>query len=673
MDFFQHQDFARRRTQWLVFLYALALLLLMLAFYGLGILIISLCGGEEYLQDISYFDPTLLLAVIGGVLLLVGGGSLFKIVELANGGGDAVAEQLGGRLVSTTTQDPGERRLLNIVEEMAIAAGISIPKVYLLDHEEHINAFAAGFTPNTAAIGITRGAIDYLNRDELQGVVAHEFSHILNGDMRLNIRIIGILFGLNVLVVLGYAVLRMSLYANVGRSKNSDSNVPVVAITMIIGLGCVIIGSIGMLLSSLIQAAISRQREFLADASAVQFTRNPEGIANALKKIGAPQVSSTIENPNAFEASHLFFANIFGSASLANLFATHPPLAERIRRIDPHFDGNFATSVPRVRVADEKPSSPLRGSSYMNRSPSSNGSRTSTPSSTLSASTMSATGHSGDIAVHPAEMLQRMGQLNQRHLAVAAGLLESIPLTTLHLTRESFGARAVLYALLLDNDPAIQKKQIGILQSKLDTANLNLVLQQYEQFKDFPIASKTVLVQKALPALRQLSRDQYTVFRQIIEQLVSADQRIDLFEYTLRGLLLNDLDIHFGLIPGQQPLLYHSTSAVAQSTIVLLSVLAYSGSDDSAEIQRAFDLGLADFRISGSLLPQSACSFAAFDSALKTFVQSSPALKKRLLSAVMSCIAADGVIVVREGELIRAIAATLGCPLPPFSETVLVR
>lgn len=660
MDFFQHQDFARRRTQWLVFLYVLALLLLMLAFYGLGILSISLGGGAKYLQDIAYFDPTLLLAVIGGVLLLVGGGSLFKIVELANGGGDAVAEQLGGRLVSTTTQDPGERRLLNIVEEMAIAAGISIPKVYLLDHEEHINAFAAGFTPNTAAIGITRGAIDYLNRDELQGVVAHEFSHILNGDMRLNIRIIGILFGLNVLVILGYTVLRMSLYANIGRSK-SDSNGPVVAIAMIVGLGCVIIGSIGMLLSSLIQAAISRQREFLADASAVQFTRNPEGIANALKKIGAPQVSSKIENPNAFEASHLFFANIFGTASLANLFATHPPLAERIRRIDPHFDGNFATSVPRVRVADEKPYAPSNGSPYTT------GSRIST------ASSMSSTGHSGNIAVHPAEMLKRMGQLNRRDLAVAAGLLESIPLTTLNLTQESFGARAVLYALLLDNNPTIQKKQIEILQVKLDTANLNLVLQQYEQFKDFPIASKTVLVQKALPALRQLSRDQYTAFRQIIEQLVSADQRINLFEYTLRGLLLNDLDIHFGLIPGQQPILYHSTAAVAPSTIVLLSLLAYAGSDDSTEIQRAFDLGLADFRISGSLLPQSACSFTAFDSALKTFAQSSPALKKRLLSAAMSCIAADGVIVVREGELIRAIAATLGCPLPPFSEAVIVR
>ena len=314
MDFFRSQDLARRNTTRMVLLLALAVLTL-IAITNLLVMLVfgSLQNGEDGTVSLARFDWGTFLLIGTGVTLVVLAGSLWKIGQLA-GGGKVVAEALGGPLVRRDTTDPELRRALNVVEEMAIASGSPVPPVYLLSDEEGINAFAAGFTTGDAVIGLTRGTIRDLSRDELQGVVAHEFSHILNGDMRLNLRLIGILHGILLIGLIGSRVLRSTSHRS---SKNSGG-------AAILGLGLMAIGSGGTFFGSLIKASVSRQREFLADASAVQFTRNPFGIAGALKRIGGS--TSRLHADQAEAMSHLYFAE-----GVRHRFASLLPRTRRYR------------------------------------------------------------------------------------------------------------------------------------------------------------------------------------------------------------------------------------------------------------------------------------------------------------------------------------------------------
>ncbi len=327
MDFFAQQARARKNTKVLVVYFVIAVLCIIASVYIVSLLIFYGTASQEPDSspvELVLWDPQLLLYVVLGTLGVVVAGSLYKTLALAKGG-SAVAESLGGRLVPADPADPDERKLRNVVEEMAIAAGVPVPKIYVLDDEQGINAFAAGHTPGDAALGVTRGCITLLDRDELQGVIGHEFSHILNGDMRLNLRLMGVIFGIVCLAVVG----RILLYSRGGRGRNP---------LMLLGLALIVIGAIGVFFGRLIQAALSRQREFLADASAVQFTRNPAGLSGALQKIGG--FGSKVESAHAGEASHMFFGNGVGKPFL-NALATHPPLDQRIRAIDPDWDGTF--------------------------------------------------------------------------------------------------------------------------------------------------------------------------------------------------------------------------------------------------------------------------------------------------------------------------------------------
>ena len=331
MDFFQHQAKAKNRTALLIILYCLGLL---------GLTAVMLIATVVfYAATETEPDPAMNILCIGGVLAIVIVGSLFKTAQLSSGGGRAVAESLGGRRVCANTVNPADRQLYNVVEEMSLAAGVSMPDLYIMDNERSINAFAAGFSADAAVIGVNRGTVDLLTRDELQGVIAHEFAHILNGDMRMSMRLIGILFGLQLLALAGYYMFRVVPYLASGRQNKGT--LAVIAGLVGIGLTLMIIGYVGAFFSSIIKAAISRQREYLADASAVQFTRNPDGIAGALKKIGCREVGSGVSNAHAAEASHLFFGDVCGFFSLGRLLATHPDLTIRIRRIDSSFDGRF--------------------------------------------------------------------------------------------------------------------------------------------------------------------------------------------------------------------------------------------------------------------------------------------------------------------------------------------
>ena len=351
-DFFQRQDHARRQTARLLVMFALSVAAIILAIY-----LVAVLGTAGVQQDHRYgahahpaaqpslWNPVLFAWVTLGTLLVVGFGSLYKIAELS-AGGEQIALMLGGRAINPQTTDLAERRLLNVVEEMALASGIPVPPVYVLDHEPGINAFAAGHQPGDAVVAVSAGCLQYLTREELQGVMGHEFSHILNGDMRLNLRLIGIVYGILVLAILGYYVMRIAGVSS-GDSKREGG----AAGFFLLGLALLIFGYLGVFFGNLIKSAISRQREFLADASSVQFTRNPGGIAGALKKIGGLADGSRIRDGHASEISHMFFGDAF-AGSFFNLFATHPPLEERIRALEPEFDGQFPEVQPLAIMAE---------------------------------------------------------------------------------------------------------------------------------------------------------------------------------------------------------------------------------------------------------------------------------------------------------------------------------
>ncbi|RZA16415.1 MAG: peptidase M48 Ste24p, partial [Lysobacteraceae bacterium] len=313
MNFFEHQAAARRSSARLVLLFALAVAGIVLA---VDLVAWVATGSTRTVLFAS-------LATIAVIAL----GSLYRIASLG-GGGEPVAQQMGGTPVPENTTDPGLRRLRNVVEEIAIASGVPVPKLYVLEHEAGINAFAAGYSTSDAVVAVTRGALDRLNRDELQGVVAHEFSHILNGDMRLNIRLVGVLFGILMVGLIGRKVLEHARFG--GRGRN-------VGAILLAALVALVIGYIGLFFGRMIKAGVSRSRERLADASAVQFTRQACGLSGALKKIGGLHEGSRLnQRADAEEVSHMLFGDGLG---LSGLFATHPPLLERIRALEPSFAG----------------------------------------------------------------------------------------------------------------------------------------------------------------------------------------------------------------------------------------------------------------------------------------------------------------------------------------------
>ena len=631
-DFFERQDIARRNTTRLVILFALAVLTLIVSIDLLLAAVMGYLGRDPDTGAINWAlaaDPQVLSLAVFGTLLVAGGGSLFKIAQL-RGGGQVVAEQLGGRLLNPDSAVPSEQQLLNVVQEMAIASGAPTPPVYLMDNEAGINAFAAGFTPSDAVIGVTRGAADAFTRDELQGVIAHEFSHILNGDMRLNIRLIGLLHGILIIGMLGYFVLRMAAFSGAGRSRSREGGSPLPMLAL--GAGLMAVGFFGMLFGNLIKAAVSRQREFLADASAVQFTRHPAGIAGALKRIGGATEGSGIESPNAPEASHMFFG--LATSGFSGLFATHPPLAERIRRIDPSWDG----ALPEGPAVASRETGAAGASAF-----------------------------AGSAASVGAPSVDQVGQpAGEAHIEYAARLVKSLPAQLVSAAHETYGARAVVYALLLDHEAEPRERQLAHLAGMADPGVYEETLRLMPLVQQLDTRARLPLLDMSLPALRGLVLAQYDLFKGNVAALVEADNTIDLFEWALHRILLHDLEAHF--VKRRPPRVRHRTlAAVRPHAELLLSMLAYAGHRDLESAQHGFEeakrgLGLPQAR----LHPADAVEFAALDRALAAVEESAPKVKRRVLRAAVACIAADRTVTATEAELLRAMSASIGSPMPPL-------
>jgi Zn-dependent protease with chaperone function/uncharacterized tellurite resistance protein B-like protein len=652
MDFFERQDQARRNTKLLVVYFILGVAMLILAVYAATLAIFTgVASRHHHVYDeqvqMAVWNPQLFFGAALGTLAVIALGSGFKTLELAQGG-STVATMLGGRLVDPATSDPDERKLRNVVEEMAIAAGVPVPQIYLLPDEHGINAFAAGHSTSDAVVAVTGGAIKLLTRDELQGVIGHEFSHILNGDMRLNLRLMGVIFGILCLAVIG----RVLLYTR-GRSSKDKNPLP------LLGLALLVIGWIGVFFGRLIQAAVSRQREFLADASSIQFTRNPAGLAGALRKIGGLSFGSKLQAAHAEEASHMFFGNGMGE-SFFHLMDTHPPLAERIRAIDPSFDGTF----PPVSFA-EADRVTSRVSPPPQRSP------LPFPFPGLPRGQAGMAGFAPPV-IAAQTMMTSAGTPTSAHLRYAEGLRVSIPASLQAAAREGLGASTLVYALLLSDDDATRGKQLDELAAATSAAVRQETLRVLPEVQAVATHAKLPLIDLAIPGLRHLSPAQFQQFRAAVQKLVVSDGEIDLFEYVMQKIVLRHLEPYF--LQARKPVIqYYAIKPLAADCAVLLSALAHLGQDEPAKIQFAFQQGaqLLSYaaQVPLTLTTAEECDLEQVDSALNRLCQAVPQIKKNMLNACVQTVAADGVIQEMEAELLRAIADTLDCPIPPFIPT----
>ena len=624
MDFFQSQDVARRNTKLLLFLFFLAVGSLVLLTNLLVFTLVNFQDAATMQNGVYYFSWEGFITVSLAVVSLVAVASLFKLHSLKSGGA-AVAEMMDGELLVNPAGNLKKRQLLNVVEEMAIAAGTPVPPVYLI-RDNAINAFAAGYSSSDAVIGITYGAMENLSRAELQGVIAHEFSHIFNGDMRINIRLIGVLYGILMIALIGQIILRPS-HAVVASRDRSHAGI------MAIGIGLMIIGALGQFFGNLIKAAVSRQREYLADASAVQFTRNPKGIAGALKRIGGFSDGSVLQHPESAELSHTFFSEGV-KFSFASLMATHPPLAKRIKRLEPSWDGEFLETEPApIQAADE-----------------------------TGAMGFASAGGAID-AGRAVENIENIGNPSDNQLQLAHEILAAIPQALTDAAHEPYSARALVYLIQLSDAPEVRDIQLEHLKESADIG----VYGALEKLIDTKMTDnlRLPLLEMALPTLRQLSYEQYKLFLGNLDVLIHADSRVGLSEWAVQKMITKHLGEVF---EGKRSRVRHrQLKAVKGHCELLLSMLAYSDKQSGVEPSVAFAAGQKALDLDISLLDKKSLSFKKLNQALDALAQVHPLKKPKLLKACIKTITADNVVSVIEQELMRTIADTLECPMPPFA------
>ena len=672
MNFYASQDRARNSTRWLVLLTLLALVLI--TFVSSWVLLISLriLG----LQSLPYHTSFYSLSshdwpLFAGVATFIIGGAVIsaylKARELSKGG-QAIATSLGGQKIQTNTPDANQRKAINVVEEMAIASGMPTPDVYVLQKEEAINAFAAGLTPTDAVIGLTQGAIEKLSRSQLQGVVGHEFSHILNGDMRLNSRLIMLVTGIEFIGLVGRVLSGGRSHSSRAFSRRSSRGKGSGAIVLV-GVALRLIGWLGGLFGRMIQAAVSRQREYLADASAVQFTRNPVAVAEALKVIGGEQDGSHLRQTNSGQFSHLFFGQVFTS-HLNFLFATHPPLDRRIQLLQPSWDGQYLAPLTPI-LAKESEKKSEQESQQITEQIAQTGAMDSAQQEALQILGAAVTAASvGGLATQVsvkrhnnktdyAALLERAQEPNE-----AVSLLLAV---LLHLNmQDSTG--------LLKTDWLTDKTQatLALLSAKQGFPGIEVSLMTwFQQLQSVNLVERLSLVERSLSALKSLSEQQYQTLKKSMQQIVQWDEKTDIYEQTVVRLVTRFLDVHFGLAKPYK-ILYKQIDQVEIQVRIVLSMLAFYGHDATLSganknLETAFQLGLKACGLpSKPFIVMSAYSDNDFNHATEKLAHCSLAVKDQIMLGLQACIEHDGQIIDVERELILAIAATMDAPIPRF-------
>ena len=635
MNFFEHQAQARRASARLVVLFALAVAGIVLtvdfaAYVAFG-------GGAN--KQPGEVGALLVFSTIA-TLAIIGLGSLYRIASL-RGGGEPVALQFGGVPVPEDTTDFNLRRLRNVVEEIAIASGVPVPKIYVLEHESAINAFAAGYSPSDAVVAVTRGALDRLNRDELQGVIAHEFSHILNGDMRLNIRLMGVLFGILMLAIIGRKVLQFG-----GRGRDSKGAGAILLAALI----AMIVGYIGLFFGRMIKAGVSRTRESLADASAVQFTRQTQGLAGALKKIaGIAEGSKLNDRADAEEASHMLFGDGIG---FSGLFATHPPLLKRIQALEPQFRPEQLDELQRRWLAT--PPDGMEEDVRLGLDSSGNA---------------RLPGAEARLNVTPPMVVAQVAQPASDDYRRADAIVATIPgrLRALAAQRES--VVPLLLGLLVDDAAQIATAQHTEISARLGQPVADQATQLHRQLIDelHPML-RLPLAALAFPVLRLRPRPELDTFLDTVHAVVNADGQVSLFEYCLGRLL--QTQVRESLDPARHAGFGRKRLPGVRSEIAtLLCVVAQCGNDTAQDAQHAYLAGMQRILPNDHLpyLPRAA-GVLALDAVWEPLDALDPLAKQALVEGITATISQDNRITVAESELLRTICGVLHCPLPPMLE-----
>ena len=668
MNFFEHQELARRNSQRLVVLFVLALIAIVIAvnvaatvLYHLFIVPTGLRWGAAQLPNGFYFTNTVV------VLGLILGGTWLEMNRL-KAGGSAVARMVGAREVDTSTRDLLDRRLLNVVEEMAIASGVPVPRVFVMDNETAINAFAAGHSINDAVVAVTRGTLTRLSRDELQGVIAHEFSHILNGDMKLNLRLIGVLYGLLIVALAGRFLLELGGRSRGGGSRSSGS---AIAVLFAAGLLLWILGYIGVFFGRLIKAGVSRQREFLADASAVQFTRNPEGIGGALRKIAGLSketgLGTRIEHPQAESLSHLFLGAARPSF-VRGMFATHPPLGDRLRRI-------YGRAVEPIAAPENAVALALGGLSPAEiqrpRSPiefiPSDTALSSTTALPQSASPVAGLVEQGvalvsGAAAMAAKVTSDIGTVRSRHRDFALddaqqALLQSLRRAATDGTR----AQLLVLALLIDKDRDLRGQQLALVTEVHGSEAAEITVSYHEQVQRLPPGARQPLADVAMPALRRLPLGAREALLRTAHLLIAADGRLTVSEYLLFTLLKRRLDRDAGRAV---PVSFSLLGQLAKEAALVLSLVAAVRLPERPE--HAFNAGAVQVRDAElRFVASHAIRLDAVSSALDRLNQLAPLAKPQLIKAATAVAFVDDTTNWKAASALRMICAALDAPLPP--------
>jgi len=659
LDFFEAQELARRTTRRLVLLYLLAVAAVAVAVclglgvaYALAVMSGAAAPARDVVIDGSHLGsalveilrhgvPTKLYAFGAGVtLLVIFGATGYRVAQLS-GGGETVAEMVGARRVDPASADPGERRLLNVIEEMAIASGVHVPPAYVMDGERGINAFAAGFSPNEAVVAVTRGTLDALSRDELQGVIGHEFSHILNGDMRLNVRLLGVLFGIACIGQFGQFMIRSTAFRTVRVSRENRG--PEVALVFL-GIALAMIGFLGLEFARLIKAAISRQREFLADASSVQFTRNPDAIAGALDTIAASQHSTLVNDAHAEELSHMFFAQ--GVANwMGGLFDTHPPIEERIRRVRPGFQRSRYRAARAASLgAGVRPVAVLDGAGNVVK--------------TIGGEDR--VGNAGQATAATAAVVASVGSPTSAHVDFAQRLLAAIPPALRARLSDPAGAQQVAFALAIAGDQASRAAKLAALRARRGEETARAVEQAWAETSRLDRGYALPLLSIALPVLTQLAQPQRDALVADVAKVIEADSKVTLAEFVLATILRQRLREGAG---GPIPVRYRALTEVDGDLRVVLSLVAHAAVADTA---LAYAKGAQTLSLNvREPVPAAELSTARVGEALERLRLLAPLAKPRVIKACLDVASADGIITLAEAELTRMVAATLDCPLPP--------
>lgn len=617
-----------------------------------GLVLLAVVGSVSLLLAVVFGITSLNFHLIvgGGLLAVILGSMLYRSNSL-KGGGAAIAVQLGGKMVSPQTKDPKQRVLFNVVEEMSIASGISTPMIFILPDEAGINAFAAGLSPTKAAIGVTQGALDTLSRDELQGVIAHEFSHIFNGDMKLNVKLISLLGGISAIYTTGAYILRGMRYSRRGSRRDGRAEMAL----LLVGLGFMAIGSIGVLLSRILKSAISRQREFLADATAVQYTRNPMGIAGALLKI-RDNTGSVVASPYAEETSHMFFGSV---KRLSSIFATHPALEDRVKKISPQILAQYPAGTMIIKP-NEGSASDQAADTLSTQSKEEARQETFKRAAVMSSTILAATVNSDANQ----ELEAEVGCPTETALESAKDFLSLIPITVREATRTITGAKALVSGIFLSADEVVQENQKKLVLDSQGAAFLEYVETISQELSFLKSRFRLPLVELTLPALRDMGKDDQRKFLKLLGELSKADGQIHVFEFAIITFLNHQLDLE---IDKTQTLAYLSSLPAQKEAQILISALLLADHHSTDQATKEFEKLQLVFRGAqlnikfDRVLGQSP---SAIEKALTRLRGLKPLEKQKLFKICVRTVLSNKNISEHQFELLQVVCATLEMPLP---------